>query len=119
MSKQDLEEYWDKREAYTSNPSIEAAYDRAKFAEFIAYKEKIEAELAAKDPRARRAVYFAARFAQGESKHIAEELYPDEKLRPAGATLQIAVKCERKMCMRLYDMFVEAAVDAASEIAPL
>jgi hypothetical protein len=119
MSKQDLETYWVQREAVTANPSIEASYDQDKLQEFLAAKEKIETELKKKDPRALRSVRLAGRLSALEGYEIARELYPDPQLRPQGAEMNIAVNAEKKMSLRIYDMFAEAALDAANSLAPL
>ena len=119
MSRQDLEEYWDKRERFTSNPSIEAAYNPEKMKEFLAYKEKVERELETKDPRAMRAVRIGGQIARGEAAYIVNELYPDPRLRPENAAFLISITSHRKVCMRIYDAFVEAALNAATALVPL
>jgi hypothetical protein len=119
MSRRDLEEYWEKRERFTSNPSIEAAYDPDKMKEFLEYKERVEAELGAKDARALRAVRISGQISRGEAGYIVEELYPDVRLRPENAALMLSMTSQHKICMRLYDMFVETAFDAAAALAPL
>jgi hypothetical protein len=122
MSRLDLEQYWNGRDSYFRTLGVsmhDLTGNSDALGKFLEHKTAADARLRSQDMRAWRALIYSAQMLVAETKHIVNELYPDEDLKPKNVELDICTNGQRELCLQIYDALTALALGAANELAPL